>query len=90
MIYEIIKIHPKQKSINGNAFIRVEFKDGDGVWRKTDLCPDYRNYNRWKDLLVVGNKLTGLELKDDLTINADSMPSQYLSDEDLFRMGVIR
>ncbi len=92
MIYEIIKIHPKKKSANGNIFIRVEFKNEEGTWYKTDICPDYRNYKAWKPYLNqgVGTKLKYLKLKDENTVDADSVPHQHFSDEDLFRMGVIQ
>lgn len=71
---EITKIDPVKKSANGNAFIRVYFKIEGKDWYKTDICPDYRNYARWKPLLKVGNMLSGLEAKGDTTINADSWP----------------
>lgn len=70
----IIKIHPIKHSRNGNAFIRIEFQMEDGRWAKTDICPDYRNYQRWKDYLTVGLSLDGLELKKTGFVNADSFP----------------
>lgn len=70
----ITKIHPPKGSRNGNVFIRVEFKMEDGEWRKTDLCPTYRNYGRWKPLLSVGIDLDGLIVKGNNAINADSFP----------------
>lgn len=71
---EIIKIHDRKESRNGNIFIRVEFKMEDGEWAKTDLCPDFRNFQRWKGLGIVGNVLDGLELKKPGEVNADSYP----------------
>jgi hypothetical protein len=74
MIAEIIKILSPTQSRNGNAYIRVEFKDELGNWLKTDLCYDYRNWSRWKKLLKVGNRLFNLRQKDSQTIDADSYP----------------
>ena len=74
MIAEIIKILDPKQSRNGNAYIRVEFKDNKGNWYKTDLCRDYRNWHRWKNYLRVGNVLGNLIGKDDQTIDADSRP----------------
>ena len=95
MTGEIIKILPLQKSRNGNTYWRIEFKMDDGSWMKTDLCPDYRNWNRWKKLLKVGNKLFNLKQKDYLTIDADSEPyllrgerAKSFADVDLAKMGV--
>lgn len=70
----ITKIHQPIHSRNGNVFIRVEFKMDNGAWAKTDLCPEFRNFVRWKDLLNVGAALDGLELKGDKEVNADSYP----------------
>lgn len=70
----ITKIDKKKVSANGNKFIRVYFTLEDGKWSKTDLCPDFRNYARWKKLLKVGNILSGIELKNNQTVNADSFP----------------
>lgn len=72
----ITKIHPIKKSRNGNSFVRVEFKCEDGSWAKTDLCPTYRNFNRWRPLLQVGSAIKNLVLKADGEIDADS----YLED----------
>jgi len=74
MTGEIIKIHEKKMSRNGNVFIRVEFKMSDGSWAKTDLCPDYRNFNRWKGLGLVGQILDNLTMKSDKEVDADSSP----------------
>ena len=74
MTGEIIKILPLTKSVNGNSYIRVEFKLSNGKWAKTDICPDYRNYQRWKNIIKVGNNLDNLILKNNDTIDADSFP----------------
>lgn len=73
----ISKIHPIKRSRNGNSFVRVEFKLEDGRWAKTDLCPDFRNYNRWKDLLRIGQSLIGLNLKQAGEVDADSFPLPF-------------
>ena len=70
----ITKIHPKKYSRNGGAFIRVEFRLADGSWAKTDLVPDFRNFQRWKEILKFGADLDGLELKSKHEVNADSYP----------------
>lgn len=73
----ISKIHPIKKSKNGNAFIRIEFKLENGRWAKTDICPDFRNYQRWDNVLRVGNDLTGIKLKRDNEVDADSFPELF-------------
>ncbi len=77
----IKKIHPIKRSRNGNSFIRVEFKMEDSSWAKTDLCPDFINYQRWKPLLKVGNDLDGLKFKGKMEINADSFPFPVKKEE---------
>ena len=75
MIGEIIKILPVKRSRNeGDCYLRVEFKMEDGSWKKTDLVPGFRNYQRWKKLLRVGNVLFNLKILDDQTIDADGFP----------------
>jgi len=54
MVGQVHKIHPLKRSKNGNLFIRVEFTLDGGVWAKTDLCPDFANYRRWKPVLKSG------------------------------------
>lgn len=75
----IKKIHPLKQSRNGNAFVRVEFQLDNGSWAKTDLCPDFRNFSRWDDILKAGEGTTvgGLFLKKKGEVNADSYP--YIS-----------
>lgn len=87
MVGKIIKIDDLKRSRNEDqAFKRVYFKvaktEGerpDFAWAKTDLVPTFRNYARWKDLLKVGNFIGGVELKDEVTVNADCNP--YLISE---------
>ena len=75
MTGEIIEIHSIKKSRNeGENFIRIEFRLDGGSWAKTDLVPHFRNFRRWAKLLKIGNILGNLELKDAMTIDADSFP----------------
>lgn len=72
----IVKLDPIKYSRNGgDSFIRVKFKLEDGSFAMTDLVPSYRNYPRWKDLLVVGKDLDNLTLKSKGKIDADSFPN---------------
>lgn len=68
----ITKIHKTKRSRNGNSFIRVEFKLEDSSWAKTDLCQEYRNFQRWKNILIVGTELLDLRLKNKMEVDADS------------------
>lgn len=73
------KIHPLKTSRNHNSFVRVEFQLENGDWVKTDLCPDYRNFARWKEILRlgVGTVVSNVQLhpKRKNEINADSFPN---------------
>lgn len=77
-IGQITKIDPPKKGSDKKTFIRVYFdvrQEGGGItWARTDLCPTFRNYSRWKPLLKVGNVLSGLDFKGLTTVNADSFP----------------
>ena len=81
----IRKIHPLKNSRNGNAFLRVEFKLENGTWAKTDLCPNFRNYSRWENLLKVGNILSNLTQRSNKEINADSYPKLVMPEQPKFR-----
>jgi len=70
----ITKIHKLKRSRNGNSFVRVTFKLEGGDWAKTDLCPDYRNYQRWVPFLFEGLDLDGLVMKTKNEVDADSYP----------------
>jgi len=83
----ISKIHPLKRSVNGNFFRRVEFKLEDGSWAATDLCPDFRNYARWKDFLVEGTQLEGLELKGKSKVNADSFVTKFNNIQGYWKQG---
>lgn len=68
----IIKIHPLASGKKFEAaFHRVEFQTKAGGWAKTDLCPKFRNFARWKPYLRVGARLTELRI-DGTEIDADS------------------
>lgn len=72
----LLKVLPVKQSVNGNYYQRIEFTMADGSWAKTDVCPNYRNYARWKPVLASepGTYLRGLRLKDNGTVDADSFP----------------
>lgn len=75
MNYQIIKILPEKKArMGGNSYIRVEFLDEAKDWYKTDLCRNYRNFSRWAGLLKVGTIITGVQLLNKDSIDADSYP----------------
>lgn len=74
MIAEITKILPAEKSANGNNYVRVMFRLDGGGFAKTDLCPDYRNFKRWRTALKVGNRLGNLIMRKSDCIDADSWP----------------
>lgn len=80
MTGKIVKIDELKQSRNrGEIFKRVYFEiamvDGSTKWAKTDLVPSFRNYKHWKDMLIVGNVLTGLRLKQNQTVDADCRPT---------------
>jgi hypothetical protein len=72
----IHKIHPIKTSRNGNSYQRIEFLLDDGEWAKTDICPDYANYQRWKSVVKAGEGSVVRDLvwknKDKKQIDADS------------------
>lgn len=72
MMVELIKLLPPQESRNGGTFIRVEFKSQDGKFYKMDLVLGFRNFQRWKKWLKVGNRFGNVFLRDKETIDADS------------------
>lgn len=75
----IKKIHPIKHSRNGNQFIRVEFTMEDGSWAKTDLCPNFRNYQNWTAFLKEGKTLKDLIMTRAGNINADSRPDLFVA-----------
>jgi len=48
--------------------------DGHYFWAKTDIVPNFRNYHRWKDIMQVGNVITGLKMRKPDEVDADSRP----------------
>ena len=87
----ITKVHnirrARGRGINNFAskFIRITFKMEDGSWAKTDICPEYRNYIKWKAIIKagVGTVVKGLQFRIGKEINADS-PVVICSDVKLF------
>jgi len=69
---EILKID-KHKSMldDGGIFYYVFFKGKGGRNYKTCIYPKFRNFKNWKGLKV-GMKLSGLRIKSDSLIDADS------------------
>lgn len=76
MTGEILEIHPPKLSRNGNTYIRITFTLANGKWAKTDVCPNFRNYKRWKPIIQAGKGtfIRGLIVRNDGEINADSFP----------------
>jgi hypothetical protein len=54
------------------VFQVVTFLMEDGSKPKTYVTKTMKNYNKWKDLLVEGTQVTGLKLKKQGLIDADS------------------
>jgi hypothetical protein len=89
MIGEIVRIDPLKranKKKGAKSFRRVYFKMSDGSWKKTDLIPGFKNYNRWKPFLKVGIKLIGLKEKDRVTIDADSLVREHMTEDEELEM----
>ena len=59
---------------NGTDYYRVKFKGEDGEFYITDLCPAFRNWSRWKNLMETGNEIGNLSIMHPGKINADSAP----------------
>ena len=76
MTGEVLQIHEPKISRNGNTFIRITFTLANGEWAKTDVCPNYRNYKRWKPVIEAGKGtfIRGLIVRSNGEINADSFP----------------
>jgi hypothetical protein len=71
----VIKIHPLKrfKDNEGKYFRRIDFKLSNGSFAKTDICPSYSNYPRWKNLINRGGgTIYDFFMKDETTIDADS------------------
>lgn len=74
MIAEIQKIDKFKKSRTEAYYVRVHFRTERHKYAQTDLVSTYRNYDRWRDLLVVGNILGGLDMIGSSKIDGDSRP----------------
>lgn len=79
MIGKIYKIDQLKRSQNqGQVYYRLYFEmidnDGKSFWAKTDIVPTYRNYQNWKNLMVVGYTFRNLFLRKPDEVNADSKP----------------
>lgn len=74
----ILEIMPIKYSRTDGQYSRVKIRLETGEIAFTDLVSNYRNYQNWKYLLKVGNKISGLQLMPTkgkvLKVNADSMP----------------
>jgi len=78
---EFIKVHPTKQGTMG-FYQRLEFKDQNGKWYKTDTVIGFRNYARWRKVLRlgIGTHITNYIIKDELTIDADS-PIKIVGDK---------
>jgi hypothetical protein len=74
IIAEIQKIDRFKKSRTESLYVRVHFKTERHKYAQTDLVSTYRNFDRWRDLLVVGNVLGGLDMIGLSKIDGDSRP----------------
>ena len=70
----VLKVHAPKVGRNGIVFITVEFSMEDGSWAKTSICPTFRNFDKWKDIMIVGMKLKNLRIRKPKEVDADSMP----------------
>ena len=71
--YEVLKIGERQKSKHRGFFYYVFFKGSDGKSYRTCITDACRNFAKWEDVKV-GDVLTGLRVKKDELIDADSDP----------------
>jgi hypothetical protein len=62
----------QQTKNNSDAYHLVAFKLADGSTARTFICPGYKNYPRWKNLLRVGQKVSGLIEQKPGVFSADS------------------
>ncbi len=67
----IIKLQ-KKPSRYGGFFFYCFFKGDDGDSYYTCLYPKMRNFSRWKKILKVGTRLSGLKLVNKRLVDADS------------------
>lgn len=72
---QILKISKSASKKTGGTAHLVIIKCEDGVSRRAWVDTGYNNFNRWKNILTVGNTLDNLGLtKDKLYIDADCYP----------------
>lgn len=55
----------------GDPYYLVIF-DIDGVGAKSFICPTYRNFPAWQPVLHVGTEVTGLTMRSQGVVDADS------------------
>ena len=78
----ILKIFPPKTARKGGLYRRITFTLPDGSWAKTDVCPNFRNYERWKPVILAGagTKVKGLVFNTPEEVNADS-PVEIVREE---------
>jgi len=71
---QIVKIIPRKKSRSEKSgnFFTVIFKGEDGKSLVTYLDDSFRNWANWKGLMEVGRRVSGLALKQNGVVDADS------------------
>lgn len=77
---QIIKLSPQRSKYTGKTAYLICFKCEDGLSRTAWLDEGYRNYQRWHQVLKVGNHLDNLVAVSNKIINADSFPRLYTPD----------
>jgi hypothetical protein len=70
----VTKIDPVRTGSDGFDYVAVYFRLENGASAKTHICPKFRNYSRWKNLVVVGTEISGLTFKRNGMIDADCSP----------------
>ena len=73
----ILKIEKHKSKLSLGDFYYIFFKGDDGHSYKTCIFPECRNYERWKVYIeknAVGTELSGLRIKKNRLIDADSRP----------------
>ncbi len=77
MRLKIIKIIDYKKSATEGVYLTVEMKDLEtGKFYMTYLCPDYRNFKKWRKVAKVGKHiyLDNPLIKNENIIDADNIP----------------
>lgn len=73
VVYEVLKIGDRQKSKYQGFYYYVFFKGSDGKSYRTCITDACRNFGMWQGVKV-GDIVTGLRVKKDELIDADSEP----------------